>query len=650
MVAAPASKPTYRRLLRDVFGFDEYRPGQEQVLKALHQHGAALAVFPTGGGKSLCYQLPGLLYDGVTVVVSPLIALMKDQIDFLRSRGVAAARLDSSLTLEEQQSVTASLSDGTLKLLYVAPERFNNERFRALMSRTHVSLFAVDEAHCISEWGHNFRPDYLKLTEYFREIKAERVLALTATATPPVVKDICAAFGIAEECAIVTGFYRANLQMLMTPTARREKEKKLLERLRARPLGSTIVYVTLQKTAEVVADQLCSAGFKAMAYHAGMEDDQRAAVQEWWMASSTGIVVATIAFGMGIDKSDVRYIYHYNLPSGLEAYSQEIGRAGRDGKDSIVELFACSADLPTVENFAYGDTPTEAAIRGVLSELPPPGSEYIVSQYDLSARHDIRPLVLKTLLTYLELLGVLKQGTPFYATYAVKLLRPEAEILQQFSGAPAELLRSIFAKSKKGTSKGAVKYSVTPDDVAASLKEERKRIVRALEVLEERGFVEISASEVRQKFQILQQSASTEELTKELFERFHKRETQAITGVGRVLKLAAHAGCQTNALAKYFGEVRHAPCGHCSFCINGAAAVLPSEPQPGPVENEFSADDLDDLRKSNPEALGSARQTARFLCGLSSPAATKARLGRNRLSGTCANRRFHDVLMWVQER
>ena len=205
---------TDEELLRGRFGFAEFRPGQREVLQALSTHGAALGVFPTGAGKSLCYQLPALRMDGVTLVVSPLVALMKDQIDSLRRRDIQAARLDSSLSSSEVEDVNRRLVAGTLKLLYVAPERFNNERFLAVLERLPIALFAVDEAHCISEWGHNFRPDYLKLAEIRRQIRAERILGLTATATPQVVRDICAAFDIPAEAAIVTGFYRANLTLL----------------------------------------------------------------------------------------------------------------------------------------------------------------------------------------------------------------------------------------------------------------------------------------------------------------------------------------------------------------------------------------------------------------------------------------------------
>src|SRR6266576_4762912 len=236
-------------VLTEKFGFESFRPGQERVVEALLAGRSALAVFPTGAGKSLCYQLPALLLDGMTIVVSPLIALMKDQIDFLRRSGIDAERLDSSLDAAEQREIFDRLRAGSLKLLYVAPERFNNERFLGQLARARISLFAVDEAHCISEWGHNFRPDYLKLAERTREFEADRVLALTATATPAVVADIRAAFGIEEPDAVVTAFYRPNLTLLTTPVAAGERDARLVERLRDRRPGSTIVYVTLQRSA-----------------------------------------------------------------------------------------------------------------------------------------------------------------------------------------------------------------------------------------------------------------------------------------------------------------------------------------------------------------------------------------------------------------
>jgi ATP-dependent DNA helicase RecQ len=632
-------------LLKDYFGYSQFRPGQVEVINALLGTRAALAVFPTGGGKSLCYQLPALDLEGVTLVVSPLIALMKDQIDFLTSRGIDAARMDSSLSPEESASAGRRLRDGTLKLLYVAPERFNNERFLAQLKQTRVALFAIDEAHCISEWGHNFRPDYLKLAEAVKELKAERVLALTATATPSVVGDICAGFHIPPECAIVTGFYRPNLMLVTTPVEREHRDRLLLDRLGTRDPGPTIVYVTLQRTAERVAADLAHAGYPARAYHAGMESEQRTEVQEWWKSSDCNIVVATIAFGMGIDKANVRYIYHYNLPKGLESYSQEIGRAGRDGAPSTVEMLACPDDVPTLENFAYGDTPTPGALHGLIQELFGMPAAFDVSLYDLSGRFDMRPLVLRTALTYLELLGFLRQGTPYYAGYKMKLLLQVREIAAKFQGERAQFVSRIFSCAKEGRTW----YSLDAAAAAESMGEDRSRIVRALEYMEEQGWLELQVSEVRQRYTKLRDPKDQDELIRILELRFRGREEQEIRRVAQVLDLVAHTGCQTNALVGYFGETREQSCGHCSFCRTGRAQELPGSRPLDPLPARLNLPAFGTLRLANRAALGDPRQSARFLCGLSSPALTKAKLSRHEFFGIFEEYRFSDVLAWLEK-
>ena len=627
------------------FGFASFRPGQEQVVEALLAGRSALAVFPTGGGKSLCYQLPALLLDGVTVVVSPLIALMKDQIDFLVRHGVDAARLDSSLGPDEARDVADRLQGGRLELLYVAPERFNNERFLAQLEGTKIALFAVDEAHCISEWGHNFRPDYLKLAVRAGELGAERVLALTATATPAVVADICKGFGIAEADAVVTGFYRPNLTLRTTPVPAEARDQLLIDRLRERPPGPTIVYVTLQRTALRVATLLAAAGLPARPYHAGMSAEERVAVQEWWTGSDRNVVVATIAFGMGIDKADVRYVYHLNLPKGLESYSQEIGRAGRDGAPSTCELFACLDDVPSLENFAFGDTPTQDALAGLLAEVfaNDVGAQFDVAEYEVAARHDVRPLVLKTVLTYLELDGFLRQGTPFYAGYS---LRPTSgsldDVFAAFDPARAGFLRRLVASGKTGR----IWTSIDPEWAAAELGEERSRIVAALGYLEQKALVELKPSDVRQRYTVLEHPESLSQLVEQLAERFDRREQAEIERIGRVLSLVTHDGCQVRALVAYFGETRAEPCGHCSFCLDGEAQELPkASPRPTP-ETVVDRRALEVLQAEHPEALGEPRQRARFLCGITSPATTRAKLTREPLFGALADHRFADVLDW----
>ncbi len=631
-------------ILKDRFGHAGFRPGQQEAIQALEAHGAALAVFPTGGGKSLCYQLPALTWDGVTLVVSPLIALMKDQIDFLGRRGIAATRMDSSLTRDENRDAKERLESGDLKLLYVAPERFNNERFLETMKRVKISLFAVDEAHCISEWGHNFRPDYLKLAEAARELRAERVLALTATATPAVVDQICSGFGIPKECAIVTGFYRPNLTMETTPVAGADRDALLIERIGTRKPGPTIVYVTLQKTAERVAERLGNAGHQARAYHAGMNSEDRVRVQDWWTGSDRNIVVATIAFGMGIDKADVRYVYHYNLPKSLESYSQEIGRAGRDGAESTVEMLASAEDASMLENFTYGDTPTRRALGGLVGHLLSQPTEFDVSHYELSGLFDIRPLVLRTALTYIELLGFLRTRTPFYSTYKIGPELPVDEIVGQFSGERSQLVANIFAEATKGR----IWHTLDLTAAAARLRQDRSRLVRAIEYLEQQGWVRLQIAGLRHRYTLVGGPENPDALVSDLAERFEQREQREVSRVSEVLELVTRDGCQTNALVGYFGELRETGCGHCTWCRTLEAQRLPARAGLPEPEDRIDIQALHSLIESHAEALDEARQAARFLCGLTSPALTRAKLTRHALFGTAGEYPFAKVLAWCK--
>ncbi len=643
------------RVLRERFGLQRFRPGQQQVIAALlapkreGHRTAALAVFPTGAGKSLCYQLPALLLDGVTLVVSPLIALMKDQIDALTARGIAAARLDSSLTKDEYFDVVRRMRSGELRLLYCAPERFANERFLHLLSQVKIALFAVDEAHSISEWGHNFRPDYLKLARIADEIGAERVLALTATATPAVVLSICERFKIDAADAVVTGFYRENLELKTSPVTRAQKERAVVKAIEIAPPGPGIVYVTFQKSAERVAEVLSSAGIDARAYHAGMDADTRAAVQEHFMAAPAAIVVATIAFGMGIDKADVRKVVHFDLPKSLEGYSQEIGRAGRDGKPSLVHLLACPDDAGVLEGFACGDTPTREALRSLVADVVERGDSFDLDLNELSNEHDLRPLVLRTALTHLELAEIIKQGTPWYAVYKVDSPLSVDEIVGKFSDEKGAYIRAIFSLSKQRKERTFVKL----DDLMAA-GHDRTRIVRALEFLAEKELVTLEVSDVRHRYvRGAAANAATVDVdvvTDTLHARFALHEKREIERIRSVLDLITVDACQTNHLVAHFGEVRAADCGHCSWCHTKCATVLPP-PSPLPDLDSLVDDDaFTALVAQHPRALGLPRQQARFLCGLSSPATTKAKLSKHRQNGLLEDCRFEAVLAWREDK
>jgi ATP-dependent DNA helicase RecQ len=630
--------PTPADVLRDTFGLERFLPGQEAVIGHLLAGRSSAAVFPTGGGKSLCYQLPALLLPGVTLVVSPLIALMKEQIDRLKARGVLAERLDSTLGIDDARRVMGDLRAGRLRLLYVAPERFNNERLREALLRVRVSLFAVDEAHCISEWGHNFRPDYLKLAHFAKLCKAERTLALTATATPQVLGDVCAGFGIPPECAVRTGFHRPNLGLHVTPVAAGERDALLVRRLKERPPGPTIVYVTLQRTAEEVAGRLFGAGVPAKFYHAGMEDADRAAVQDWFAASDEAVVVATIAFGMGIDKANIRAVYHYNLPKSLENYSQEVGRAGRDGLPSACELFVCPDDLNRLENFVYGDTPTAEAVGGLVGDLFARGDEFAVGVIELANEYDVRPLVVSTLLTYLELDGYLQGGTPFYANYAFQPLAPSAEILANFEGERRQFLAAVFRQAQKAKTW----FHIDLDAAAEAAGAPRERVMRALDYLAERGLLTVKADGLRHRYRRLRVPTDVPALAAELYRRTLERESREIGRLNQVMDLAGHDDCLASRLGAHFGEPLDEPCDRCSWCLNGGepAALLP---RPNPVIDPRVWREAAALRDRG-DALREPRVLARFLCGLPSPRLSRNKLTSHPLFGALGHVPFAEVL------
>jgi len=331
--------------LKKVFGYDAFRPLQADIIQAIYDRRDTLVLMPTGGGKSVCFQVPALTLEGTAIVISPLIALMKDQVEGLRANGVAAAFMNSSLDSAQMRQVEDNVLNGKIKLLYVSPEKIVSQNFQSLLKRMKISLFAVDEAHCISAWGHDFRPEYTQLRFLKEQFPQIPVIALTATADKLTRKDIADQLRLRDPEVFIASFDRPNINLQVRPGQQRFEQ--MVEFLKKHPQQSGIIYCTGRKTCEILADKLNAKGFKAAHYHAEVPPQLRNKVQEDFINDRTPIICATIAFGMGIDKSNVRFVIHYNLPRNLEGYYQEIGRAGRDGSKADAMLFFSYSDLQT---------------------------------------------------------------------------------------------------------------------------------------------------------------------------------------------------------------------------------------------------------------------------------------------------------------
>jgi len=346
--------PSIKDLLKTHFGYDQFLPNQEQIINNVLKGNDTLAIMPTGGGKSLCFQLPALALPGTAIVVSPLIALMKDQVDALRSNGISAAYFNSSQPQEEQQQTLFDLQEGKLKLFYVAPESLF--LLEDTLHRINVNLFAIDEAHCISSWGHDFRPAYTRLGSLKEQFPNTPLIALTATADSATQDDIAKQLAIPNAKKVIASFDRPNLYLDVRPGQKRIQQ--ILQFLKSHTDESGIIYCLSRKSTQNVADKLLAAGYDAKAYHAGLSSEERSNIQESFITDRTSIIVATIAFGMGIDKSNVRWVIHYNMPKNIEGYYQEIGRSGRDRLPAHTLLFYSFADVVQLRKFAEG-SPTE---------------------------------------------------------------------------------------------------------------------------------------------------------------------------------------------------------------------------------------------------------------------------------------------------
>ncbi|MGK0474438.1 MAG: ATP-dependent DNA helicase RecQ [Oleispira sp.] len=640
--------------LKQYFGFDQFRGGQEQTIRQLIQGQSSLAIFPTGSGKSLCYQLTALHLPNVTLVVSPLLALMKDQLEFLASKGIAAASIDSTLTGDQSQQVMADVRSGKIKILMVSVERFKNERFRQFINAVPISMLVVDEAHCISEWGHNFRPDYLKLPVYCQELNIPLVLLLTATATKKVKNDMAAKFAIQEQHVVQTGFYRANLDLSVVSVAEAEKSQVLVQHIRHQQQtfsAAGIVYVTLQHSAERVAAYLQAAGINAAAYHAGFESGKRQQIQNDFMQGRTDVVVATIAFGMGIDKSDIRFVIHYDLPKSIENYSQEIGRAGRDGQPSNCITLANLDGLNTVENFVYGDTPELSAIEFLLDNIRQESkpsaregsnntTEWELQVVGLSNASNIRQLPLKTLLVQLEMMKVIKPMYAYFAEFKYKFLKDKDVILAMFEGERRDFLQAIFNTSQFKKVWGVPDF----DALFNNYNTERARVITALDYLAEKQLIELESKKMTEVFQVNQGELNQVDLAQNLHHYFVDKEEKEIKRIASLVRFFELETCLSFNLARYFDDQK-APqqCGNCSVC-RGQVAKLEYSQQPSwPSDSELQSALQGLAQTLAGKADVSLDIQCRFLAGISVPIFARNKVRQLQGFGSCEPLRYGDI-------
>jgi ATP-dependent DNA helicase RecQ len=581
----PMEVPTLddaRAALKRSFGYGAFRAGQESAVESVLSGRDTLVILPTGGGKSLCYQVPALLLPGLTVVVSPLISLMKDQVDALDARGIPAAFINSTLTNGQVSDRMVRAARGEIRMLYMAPERFDAGSTAEQLARAGVSLLAIDEAHCISQWGHDFRPSYLRMREVRQALGDPPTIALTATATPAVRRDIARQLALRDPKVVITGFDRTNLSYSVLP-ARNDagKDELLVDVLRAKT-GLTVVYAATRRSVERIAAMLQQEGIAAAAYHAGLDDVQRHDVQESFMTERVRVIVATNAFGMGIDKANVRAVVHHSMPGTLEAYYQEAGRAGRDGLPSEAILLHAFQDRFTHEYFIKGSYPERDLVTRVYAALQ--------RRADRSATVADSPEVLagyvqgkasardvESSLRILEQAGAILKATESASLVRVRLLATPQRIKRELSGDEHALglgvLRALWRAARDEIHTGAVvDVAALPSGLGGPAE-----IHDVLESLEDRQF--ITAQRVGGGIALVSTNRSLDTFDINWTNLDRRREAE-LEKLDAVQRYAYAKSCRRAFVLRYFGDpAAGAACSGCDNC-RGTTVARPEKEAP----------------------------------------------------------------------
>jgi len=560
-------------LLKIHYGFNSFRPGQERVIGNVLTGLSTIVIMPTGGGKSLCYQLPALVLDGVTLVISPLIALMKDQVDGLHKIGIPATFINSSISLAETANRLEAVKAGKYKLLYVAPERFYSAEFMTALRQIKVSLFAVDEAHCISQWGHDFRPSYIKLKNAIELLGKPTVAAFTATATLEVREDIIKQLGLVNPAMVITGFARPNLQFGVINTQDSRKPQFVLDAIGSVPDGSGIIYVGTRSRADELLQTLLAHDIEAVSYHAGMEAGDRKWVQENFMSGQAKVIVATNAFGLGIDKRDIRFVIHYDMPGTIEAYYQEAGRAGRDGQQSFCLLLYSPRDRYLQEFFIKGDN-------------PPP--EIILEIYEILKNYESDTV----LITYAEIVEMLSDSVPEMAVgTAIKILEREGYVTRSHERVGQAYLKtrnsklatqSLKSKGQREINKRLFdKYGreleaglyANLEEMAEILKIKKDTLLRLIKKLKDLGLVEYIPPFRGTELKILKRVDGAE--VKLDFAALKYKLKHAYKKLDLMENYIYHFDCRQKYILDYFGDIEAEKCHKCDNCLVSKTPLTP---------------------------------------------------------------------------
>jgi ATP-dependent DNA helicase RecQ len=564
-------------VLKEHWGYDSFRPGQEEAIRSVIEGRDTMVLFPTGGGKSLCYQVPALILDGLTLVISPLIALMQDQVEHLGHHHIRAAYINSTLPAREVEQRLVNARNGMYRLLYVSPERLVSERWKNELQNLNISLVAVDEAHCISEWGHDFRPAYRDIRSELSDLsESVRWMALTATATPEVKKDILKTMQFSDPVIVSAGFSRPNLKWWVTATEK--KHDVFMNAVRkAAHRGSGIVYTDTRKDCEEKADRLSSAGISARAYHGGMDSKTRETVQNEWVKGRIPVVVATNAFGMGIDKADCRFVIHYTIPFTLEAYYQEAGRAGRDGEEAYPILIWKETDETRLKSRILRSYPQYETLKkvyeGICDELDlATGSEQEQPEpVDLSSvakRIKLSKSEIRNSVQVLQRLEILERIDFYKPRIGVNFLVGK-EYLESFiaksEGAKSEWVDALVRLFGPRAFAEFI-YHDTPL-LLEKLNMNENRLMKGLHVLRDHDrILDIRLVGEKPLFRITEPRMQKLQIDHDAVYRYRDvllKKLEYMSGY------ATTKTCREVYLRTYFGENNAEPCGHCDNCVSG---------------------------------------------------------------------------------